>query len=289
MTAVKERKKVTVPGIVKRKGGKKISMVTAYDYSFAVMLDHAGTDILLVGDSLGMVCQGRESTLPVTLDEMIYHTRAVVRGAEKALVVADLPFMSYHLSVEDTLKNAGRVIKETGAAAIKLEGGIEQQKKVGALVAAGIPVMGHVGLLPQSVHALGGFKVQGKTEQDAERIVRDAIALENAGAFSVVIEGVPAAVGKKVTAAINIPTIGIGAGPDCDGQVLVCYDLLGLTSNLKPKFVKTYANFFQDGINAVATYIAEVEKGVFPSEQHSFGTKKAEPKTESRPGYGPTA
>ncbi len=288
---------VTVPMLRAMKArGERITMVTAYDATFARMLDEAGVDALLVGDSLGMVVQGRESTLPVTIDEVIYHCRAVVRGTRRAHVVADMPFMSWQVSPEKALENAARFLAEGGAAAVKLEGGITAAPTIARLVEAGIPVMGHVGLLPQSVHAMGGFRVQGRTEDQAERVLRDAEAIAEAGCYAVVLEGIPTDLADRITRSIAVPTIGIGAGPHCDGQVLVCYDLLGLTPELKPKFVKRYAEFFQQGIDAAARYCEEVRAGSFPDADHSFGeVKMTGVATQAgqtglpRGGYGPQA
>ena len=251
--------------------GERITMVTAYDATFARMLDEGGADVLLVGDSLGMVVQGHETTLPVTMDEMLYHCRAVARGSRRAHLVGDMPFMSYQAAPEDALRNAGRFLAEGGMHAVKLEGGIDMAPSVRKIVAAGIPVMGHVGLTPQSVHALGGFKVQGKREEDAVRVLRDAKALAEAGAYAVVLEGIPSELASHITAELPIPTIGIGAGPHCDGQVLVCYDLLGLTPERVPRFVKQYEHFYANGVAAIGRFREEVQSGAFPSPQHSFG------------------
>jgi 3-methyl-2-oxobutanoate hydroxymethyltransferase len=255
--------------------GDKITMLTAYDATFARLLDLAGTDILLVGDSLGMVIQGHSTTLPVTVDEMIYHCRAVVRGTQRAQVVGDMPFMSYQESVEQGLHNAGRMMKDGGCHAVKLEGGAQHAPLVARLTAAGIPVMGHLGLTPQSVHQFGGFKVQGKEPDAIERLSADARALEAAGAYSLVLEGIPAEVAAAVTAAVTIPTIGIGAGVGCDGQVLVCYDLLGLDERFQPKFVRRFAELAGAVRDAAGRYIAEVKAGSFPSAAESFGRDKA--------------
>jgi 3-methyl-2-oxobutanoate hydroxymethyltransferase len=251
--------------------GQRIVMCTAYDATFARMLDEGGADVLLVGDSLGMVVQGLDTTLPVTLDEMIYHARAVSRGARRAHLVGDMPFMSYQVSPEQALTNAGRFLAEGNMHAVKIEGGVEMANTVRRLVGAGIPVMGHVGLTPQSVHAMGGFKVQGKDEDDAERILRDAEAIAGAGAYALVLEGVPAPLAARIRKHVPIPTIGIGAGPDCDGQVLVCYDLLGLTPDRVPKFVKMYDTWYARGVAAMQSYATEVRSGLFPTAAHSFG------------------
>ena len=287
---------MTVPRLRKMKReGTRITMVTAYDATFARLFDDAGMDILLVGDSLGMVVQGQDSTLPVTVDEVIYHCRAVVRGTRRAHVVGDMPFLSWQVSPEQALTNAGRFLSEGGAQAVKLEGGVDAAPTIERIVHAGIPVMAHVGLTPQSVHAMGGFRVQGKTEEAAERVLADAKAVAEAGAYSLVLEGIPTDLAKRITDEVDIPTIGIGAGPHCDGQVLVCYDLLGLTPELKPKFVKRYAEFFEEGVAAARRYRDEVRAGVFPSEEYSFGNvKKSEAPASSlslvrdaRDAYGP--
>lgn len=268
-----ERKpRVTVPKLrAMKQQGERITMLTAYDATFSRMLDEADIDVLLVGDSLGMVVQGLDSTLPVTVDEIIYHCRAVARGARRALVVGDMPFMSYQVSPEDALRNAGRFLAEGGAQAVKLEGGASVAPAIRRIVDAGIPVMAHVGLTPQSVHAMGGFRVQGKTEEAADRILADARAVEAAGAFALVLEGIPSDLAARITGALTIPTIGIGAGPSCDGQVLVSYDLLGLTPDLKPKFVKRYAEMFEQGVEAARRYAGEVRAGAFPDALHAFG------------------
>ncbi|MCB9614938.1 MAG: 3-methyl-2-oxobutanoate hydroxymethyltransferase [Sandaracinus sp.] len=288
--------RVTVPRLLRMKqSGERIAMVTAYDATFARMIDEGGADILLVGDSLGMVVQGLDTTLPVTVDEVVYHCRAVSRGARRAMIVGDMPFLSAQVTPEEALRNAGRFLAEGGAHAVKLEGGKSMAPVIRRLVEAGVPVMGHVGLLPQSVHAMGGFRVQGKTEDAAARILDDALAVAEAGAFAVVLEGVPSDLAARVTAELPVPTIGIGAGPDCDGQVLVCYDLLGLTPDLKPKFVKRYAEQYAEGRDAVARYCDEVRSGAFPSVEHGFGNVKREESAEpvadapSRAGYGPQA
>jgi 3-methyl-2-oxobutanoate hydroxymethyltransferase len=263
--------KVTVPGITSMKEqGKKITMLTAYDTPFARILDQAGVDILLVGDSVGSVVAGYPNTLPVTIDEMIYHTRAVVRGAERSLVVIDMPFMSYQISIEDAKRNAGRMIKESGAEAVKLEGGVNVKEAIEAIVAIDIPVMGHIGLTPQSIHQMGGFKVQGKVEEQKQKIMADAVAVEEAGAFSVVLECIPTELAQEITEQLSIPTIGIGAGVHCDGQVLVIHDVLGLMGDFRPKFVKSYVDLHKIISQAVEEYLDEVRKGKFPTEEHSF-------------------
>lgn len=256
--------------------GEKITMLTAYDYTTASLVDAAGIESILVGDSLGMTMLGYDSTLPVTVDDMIHHTRAVSRGAKNALVIADMPFMSYHVSIEDSCINAGRLIKEGGAGAVKLEGGVEFAEVIKAIVRCQIPVCGHIGLTPQSINAFGGFKVQGKTAEAAKKLMADALAVQEAGAFAVVIEGVPAAIGKMITEKLTIPTIGIGAGADCDGQVLVYQDMLGMFPDLKPKFVKQFAKVGDVMKEAFSTYLTEVKNGSFPSEEHTFKIKDDE-------------
>ena len=264
-------RRITTTMIQQRKReGKPIAMLTAYDFSTAKFLDDAGIDMLLVGDSLGNVILGYDSTLPVTMEDMIHHGKAVCRGAKGAMVVVDMPFMSYQVSTEQAVSNAGRIMKETGAQAVKLEGGQEIANEIRAIVRAGIPVVGHLGLTPQSIHALGGFKVQCKEKQGAQKLLNDAKLLEESGAFAVVLECVPALLAQKVTQSIGIPTIGIGAGAHCDGQVLVINDLLGLYPGFTPKFVKQYANLNIEVSQAVASYKKEVEERVFPSEEHSF-------------------
>jgi 3-methyl-2-oxobutanoate hydroxymethyltransferase len=263
--------KITVPRIVKMKQQeKKITCLTAYDYSLARILDDAGVDILLVGDSVGSVVQGQPNTLAVTMDEMIYHTRIVARGRKRALVVGDMPFLSFQVGREQALRNAGRFLQEAGAEAIKLEGGVAISNTIAAIVNAGIPVMGHVGLTPQSVHRFGGYKIQGREEGQHEIIVRDALAVEDAGAFAIVLEGIPTPLAKEITERVTIPTIGIGAGIHCDGQVLVVHDMLGLFDEFTPKFVKRYADIKGSMAAAVKTFIDEVRERKFPGEEHSF-------------------
>jgi len=265
--------RVTVPNLRAMSArGQRLVMVTAYDATFARMLDEGGADILLVGDSLGNVVQGLDTTLPVTLDEMIYHCRAVSRGARRAHLVGDMPFMSYQVSSEKALENAGRFLSQGNMHAVKLEGGVEMADTIRRIVSAGIPVMGHVGLTPQSVHAMGGFKVQGKDEDDAERVLRDAQAVADAGAYALVLEGIPSVLAGRIRKQIGIPTIGIGAGVDCDGQVLVCYDMLGLTPERVPKFVKMYETMYERGVSAMRAYAEEVRAGAFPTAAHSFGS-----------------
>ncbi len=263
--------KVTINDFLKKKSeGQKITMLTAYDYPFAKIVDEAGVDAILVGDSLAMVVQGLENTLPVTMDEMIYHTRMVARAAEHAMVIGDMPFMSYQVSVEEAVRNAGRFIKEGAAQAIKIEGGREVAEKVSAMVKSDIPVMAHIGLTPQSIHRMGGYKVQGRTEEAKKQLLEDARILQEAGAFSMILEAIPMDLAKEITNTLTIPTIGIGAGPHCDGQVLVLHDLLGLFERFVPKFVKQYANLKEDALRAVKEYVSEVEEGLFPSEEHGF-------------------
>ena len=249
---------------------EKLTMLTAYDYSTAKIIDEAGINGILVGDSLGMVCLGYEDTLSVTMEDMIHHTKAVSRGVKNTLVVADMPFMSYQTSVYDAVINAGRLIKEGRAHVVKLEGGVEVCDKIEAIVKASIPVMAHIGLTPQSVNAFGGFKVQGKDEEAAKRLIEEAIAVEKAGAFAVVLECVPAKLAKIISEKLTIPTIGIGAGSDCDGQILVYQDMLGMYSDFTPKFVKKYENLGEKMNMAFKKYIEEVKDGVFPAEEHSF-------------------
>jgi 3-methyl-2-oxobutanoate hydroxymethyltransferase len=254
----------------KKNKNEKITMLTAYDYSLAGMVDAAGIDMILVGDSLGMVVLGYDSTLPVTMEDMIHHTKAVVRGAKNSMVVADMPFLSYHISQEESVRNAGRLIQEGGAHAVKLEGGQERVDTVKAIIDAQIPVVAHIGLTPQSVNQFGGFKVQGKDLETANKLIADAKALEAAGAFCVVLECVPAMLAKRITEEVGIPTIGIGAGQYCDGQVLVINDMLGMFTGHIPKFVKKFANLQPLIIEALTAYKNEVETGTFPSEEYAF-------------------
>jgi 3-methyl-2-oxobutanoate hydroxymethyltransferase len=245
-------------------------MLTAYDYPMALLEDRAGIDIILVGDSLGMTVLGYENTIPVTMDEMIHHTKAVTRGAKYPLIIGDMPFMSYNTSERDAIFNAGRFMKEGGADAVKLEGGASVKDIVRAIVRAGIPVMGHIGLTPQTISMLGGFKVQGKDAQAAQKIIDDALLLEDAGAFSVLLEAIPAPIAKRITERLKVPTIGIGAGVHCDGQVLVVHDMLGLFDRFTPKFAKRYINLSELMLKAFESYREEVLKGAFPTDQHSF-------------------
>ena len=268
---MEKKKKVTILEIgAMKQAGEKITMITAYDYPFAKVVDDAGIDIILVGDSVGTVIQGVPNTLPVTMDEMIYHTRMVARARERALVVFDLPFMSYQASLEQAKQNAGRALKEANAEAVKLEGGANMAETISAIVNIDIPVMGHIGLTPQSVHRLGGFKVQGKDERTRKKLLEDARAVEEAGAFAVVLELVPAEVAKEITEMLSIPTIGIGAGIHCDGQVLVLHDLLGLYPARKLKMVKQYANLYEESRKAVEQFCKEVKEKKFPGPEHSF-------------------
>ena len=251
--------------------GEKITMITAYDYSTAKIVDEVGVPLILVGDSLGMVVLGYESTIPVTLEEMIHHTKTVVRGTKQAMVIGDMPFMTYHLSVEDALRNAARFIQEAGAQAVKLEGGVTVADKIKRIVDCGIPVMGHIGLTPQSIHQFGGFKVQGRSPEAAARLLEDARAVEEAGAFAVVLETVPTPLATLITKKINIPTIGIGAGPGCDGQVQVINDVLGSYTDFVPKHAKQYAKIADIVRNAITQYNNEVTSGAFPTDKQGFG------------------
>lgn len=267
----KNMPKITIQDFLRKKSeGKKITMLTAYDYPFAQMVDEAGIDGILVGDSLGMVVQGLENTLPVTMDEMIYHARLVTRAVKNALVIGDMPFMSYQTGVEDAVRNAGRFLKEAGAAAIKLEGGAEAADRITALTRSDIPVMAHIGLTPQSIHRMGGYKVQGKTKEAAKRLLEEAHIAEDAGAFSLLLEAIPMELAGRITDELSIPTIGIGAGPNCDGQVLVLHDVIGMFERFVPKFVKRYANLKEEALGAIRNYKKEVEERIFPSEEHSF-------------------
>lgn len=250
--------------------GEKISVLTAYDYPFAQLMDAAGIDMILVGDSVGTVFCGYDNTLPVTVEDMLYHTRAVVRGSHQALIVTDMPFMSYQVDSRDARINAGRLLKEGGAQAVKLEGGEPMAETIRSLVEIDIPVVGHIGLTPQSVHRMGGFRVQGREEQQARKILADAKAVEQAGAFALVLEGIPRSLAGEVTSAVAIPTIGIGAGVDCDGQVLVIHDILGLCDKYSPKFVKRYADISSTISQGISAYIEEVKAGEFPTTSHSF-------------------
>ncbi len=264
------RKKITIPEMMQMKrDGRRIAVLTAYDYPTARLVDSGGVDAILVGDSAGVVFSGYETTLPVTMDEMLYHTRAVVRARPKALVIADMPFMACQCGEVEALKNCGRMLQEGGAEAVKIEGGVAMAPVIRAVTAMDIPVMAHIGLTPQSVHRMGGYKVQGRNDQ-AERIMEDARAVQDAGAFAVVLEGVPASLAARITESLDIPTIGIGAGPGCDGQVLVIHDILGLCEKYSPKFVKRYADLAPVITDAARQYVSEVKEGIFPTEEHSF-------------------
>jgi 3-methyl-2-oxobutanoate hydroxymethyltransferase len=263
--------KVTIHTLKKLKQiGQKICMVTAYDATFARIFDDAGADVLLVGDSLGMVVQGHGSTLPVTLEQMIYHSSAVSRAAKRAHVVGDMPFMSYQVTAEEAVRNAGRLVSEAGVSSVKLEGGSEFAGTIHRVVRASIPVMGHIGLTPQSVHRMGGYVVQGRDEQTASKLLDDAVSLEQAGCYALVLEGIPMELSREITQRVSIPTIGIGAGVGCDGQVLVCYDLLGMNPDFKPKFVKQYADLYGQIRGAAESFFSEVRAETFPDEAHSF-------------------
>jgi 3-methyl-2-oxobutanoate hydroxymethyltransferase len=263
--------RITINDLLTMKSeGKKITMLTAYDYPFAKIVDEAGVEAILVGDSLAMVVQGLENTLPVTMDEMVYHTRMVSRATERAMVIGDMPFMSYQASVEEAVRNAGRFIKEGGAQAIKIEGGSELAEKVYAMVRSDIPVLAHIGLTPQSIHRMGGYKVQGRTEEAKRQLIEDARTLQEAGAFGLVLEAIPLDLAKEITGTLTIPTIGIGAGPHCDGQILVLHDVIGLFERFVPKFIKRYANLKEEALKAIGEYIKEVREGDFPGEEQSF-------------------
>lgn len=290
--------RMTAPAVMAAKGERKLAMLTAYDYAAARLAEAAGVDMILVGDSLAMVVLGHEDTLSVTMDEMLHHVRAVSRGSSQALVVADMPFMSYQVSVAEAVANAGRFLKEGRAGAVKLEGGREVAPQVKAMVEAGIPVLGHVGLTPQHVAAMGGFRVQSKTAEAAAKLLEDAQILAEAGCFGIVLECIPAAVAAIVTATLPVPTIGIGAGPDCDGQVLVFHDVLGLYDRMHPKFVKQYASLGSLAQDALTQYVDEVKRNIFPGPEHAFSMDREaldhfrrliaqEPQAASTPGTGP--
>jgi 3-methyl-2-oxobutanoate hydroxymethyltransferase len=271
------RKKVTIPTLqAKKQRGEPITMLTAYDYPTAMIMDEVGIDAILVGDSLGMVVLGYETTLPVTMDEMLHHCRAVARGAHYALRIGDMPFMSYQVSVEEAVRNAGRFLQEGGMDAVKLEGGRERSEAIRAIVSAGIPVMGHLGLTPQSVHQLGGFRAQGKDHIAARRIYEDAMLLQDLGCFALVLESIPARLAALISSRLDIPTIGIGAGNGCDGQVLVTHDLLGLFNRFTPKFVRKYANLYEEIKRAFAAFVAEVEARTFPASEHTVDLPEEE-------------
>ncbi len=274
-----DKKKITIADLLQKKeSGKKITMMTAYDFPTASLVDQAGIDTILVGDSLGMVMLGYESTVPVTMDEMIHHSKAVCRGAKHSFVIGDMPFMAYQISVEKAIENAGRFIKDAGCEGVKLEGGTEMAQVVKAIVDAGIPVCAHIGLTPQTATKLSGFKVQGKDAESAGQLVRSAKELEEAGAFMIVMECIPDLLAEKITKELDIPTIGIGAGKDCDGQVLVYHDLVGLFERFTPKFVKQYINLAPKIKDALTQFKVEVERGTFPGPEHSFTMKAEEAK-----------
>jgi len=270
------REKITLKTVLgMKKRGEKIAMLTAYDYQTALLVDRAGVELILVGDSLGMVVLGYENTIPVTIEEIIHHTKAVARGRRRAFLVGDLPFMSYQASVEDAVRNAGRLIEEGGAEAVKLEGGRRMEAVLKAILGADIPVMGHIGLTPQSLHQFGGYRIQGRDDESAERLFDDALFLDEVGCFSMVLEGIPWRLAKRITEAVSIPTIGIGAGVHCDGQVLVINDLLGMMDDFTPKFVKRYADVGKVISEAVGDYIKEVKEGRFPDDAHSYDDGKS--------------
>lgn len=271
MSTEQQIKRVTTKSIVLLKKKRiKISALTAYDFITAKILDEAGIDILLVGDSLSNVFQGNETTLPVTMDEMIYHTKAVSKGVERAMIVVDMPFMSYQLNIDEAFRNAGRIMKETPAGAVKLEGGKRVAETIRKITDYGLPVMGHIGLMPQSIHQYGGYSERGKTQEEADEIFEDAKIIEDAGAFALVLEKIPAKLAKRVSKSITIPTIGIGAGVNCDGQILVTPDMLGLNTDFHPRFVRNYSSLAKEINKAVKAYIADVKKGSFPSDKESY-------------------
>ena len=265
------KEKMTVPKLVKMKAkGEKIACLTAYDFITASLLDAAGIDLILVGDSGAMVFAGHETTLPITVDQMVYHTQSVSRGVQKALLITDMPFLSFQITPEEAVRNAGRFLKEGGADGVKIEGGEHMVETFRKLVNVGIPVMGHLGLTPQSIHAFGGYKLQGKEEKQAAKLKKDAKAIEEAGAFAIVLEKIPSHVAKEITQSISIPTIGIGAGPHCDGQILVTHDMLGLFEEFKPKFVRRYADLAQTIRAAVENYARDVRENTYPSQEESY-------------------
>ncbi len=271
MSTQKEIKRVTTKTLaLMKKKGIKIAALTAYDFITAKLLDEAGIDIILVGDSLGMVFQGNETTLPVTMDEMIYHTKAIARGVNRGMIVTDMPFMSYQLSTDEAFRNAGRIMKETSAGGVKIEGGERVAESIRKITEAGIPVMGHIGLTPQSIHLFGSYRERGRTKEEADEILRDAKIIEQAGAFAVVLEKIPAELAAKVTESLTIPTIGIGAGVNCDGQILVTPDMLGLNVDFHPRFVRYYSNLAEEVGKAVKNYIDDVRETKFPSEDESY-------------------
>lgn len=272
-----QKDKVTIPILHQMKQeGQKITMLTAYDYPFALLVDRAKIEIVLVGDSLGNVVLGYESTIGVTMDEMLHHAKAVKRAVKRAFLVGDMPFMSYNVNTEEAIENAGRFLKEAGCEAVKLEGGLEATETVSCIVKAGISVLGHIGLTPQTVSKLGGYKVQGKKAEKAKELIDSAKKLEEAGCFALILECIPEALAKIITSELNIPTIGIGAGPHCDGQVLVIHDLLGMSAGFKPKFVKNYANLSKDITSAIESFKKEVKENKFPSQEYSFHMREEE-------------
>lgn len=272
-----ERKKITVPDILQmKKEGKKITKINLHDYPTAVLADRAGIDIIMIGDSIGMVVLGYQNTIPVTMEEMIHHAKAVVRGAGHCLVVCDMPFMSYQTSIEEAVKNAGRLLKETGVDAVKLEGGAEIKEKVKAIVEAGIPVMGHIGLMPQRVSLIGKYRVQGRDAQSAKQILEDALAIEEGGAFCIVLESVTAEAAKMITQKLKIPTLGAGSGPHLDGQSLNLYDILGLSLGVVPRFAKKYLNLAEEIARVLGEFKKEVEEGKFPAREHYFSMEEKE-------------
>jgi len=271
MSTEQQFKKITTKSLsLLKKKGTKITALTAYDFITAKILDEAGIDIILIGDSLSNVFQGNDTTLPVTMDEMIYHTKAVIRGVKRAMVVVDMPFMSYQLSIDEGFRNAGRIMKETSASGVKLEGGERVAETVRKITEAGIPVMGHIGLTPQSIHQFGSYRERGRDKEEADEILKDAKVLEQAGAFSIVLEKIPAALAKEVSASVSIPTIGIGAGINCDGQILVTPDMLGLNVDFNPRFVRRYSSLAEDISKAIKAYIKDVRHTKFPSEEESY-------------------
>ncbi len=282
--AKSERVKLTAVDIRERKAGPKLTMLSLYDFPFARLAEESGLDIILVGDSLGMVVHGYDSTVPVTLDDIIYHARAVKRGAPKTHIVADMPFLTYHIDIARTVENAGRLLQDGGADSVKLEGGREVAEQVAALVRAGISVMGHIGLTPQSAGALGGFKVQGRDATSARKILDDARAIADAGAFAIVLEVIPSELGEMITRNVDIPTIGIGAGPFCDGQVLVGHDMLGLQERIIGRFAKMYVDAGAEIREAFTAYIREVQDGAFPDDEHSYAMSEAALKQLREPG-----
>lgn len=290
MSTHAEIRKITAPDILAAKNERKVACITAYDYCGGVIADQSGADLILVGDSLGMVVLGHEDTLSVTMDEMLHHCRATARGVNRALLVGDMPFMSYHTSIDETVTNAGRFVQEGGTRAVKLEGGVKMAEKIEAVVEASIPVMGHIGLTPQSVAKFGGFKAQGKSADAAKVLLDDAIAVAEAGAFCMVLEAMPVEVAQMITESVDIPTIGIGAGLECDGQILVYHDVLGMFDRFTPKFVRRYAELGEASVDALTRYVEDVKYGRFPtekntihlSEEEQLGLKKLKPRKKKR-------